>query len=97
MRWVLAITASLLMVSIVLLKPAAIHFGYQVSWKRDACLKALTIVEDEGYKLLLRDTSARELGSLGAELTEDCDSAGLAYCLIIPGTDPLVFLKVERG
>lgn len=92
MRWALALTIAFLVLMFVFSKPISIHQGYQVVWKGDVCMKALDIVKTEGYKLLLK-----EVGLEGAELTESCSSSSIAYCLIIPGTVPLKFLKVEKG
>ncbi|MEM3481291.1 MAG: hypothetical protein QW576_06370 [Candidatus Korarchaeum sp.] len=100
MRWALAMISSLLIISSALLRPVSIHLGYQVIWKEEVCGKALNILRDRGYRLLIRGTLESELGAesdIKAELTEHCNSFRQAYCLVIPGTSPLKFLKVERG
>lgn len=96
MNWGITLMISLLIVSSVLLRPLPIYMGYQVVQKLEACRTALNIVERYGYKILLK-SSLESLSESRAELTEECSSSSVSYCLIIPGTNPLVFLKVEGG
>ncbi|MCS7102361.1 MAG: hypothetical protein NZ992_00580 [Candidatus Korarchaeum sp.] len=96
MKWPLALITSLLIVSLAILKPLPIYLGYQVAWKVDVCETALSIVRKEGYRLLLNYALETPHGTR-AELVEECNSPSISYCLIIPGTNPLRFLKVEKG
>lgn len=89
MNWVLSIPIALLILMLAVLRPLWIHPGYQVAYKSDACREALTEVRELGYKLLLNSHSSY--------LTEECSSSKMAYCLVIPGTKPLKFLRVEEG
>ena len=99
MKWVLATMVALLIISLAFLKPISIHQGYQVLWKEEVCEEALSVVRSKGYRLLLNDASLTQepRSEVRVELTEECDSDSIAYCLIIPGTNPLKFLKVEKG
>lgn len=96
MKWSITLMILLLMVSSVLLRPLPIYIGYQVVQKVEACKTALNVVEREGYKILLKSSLA-SLSESRAELTEECSSSSVSYCLIVPGTNPLVFLRVEEG
>lgn len=87
MRWILATTVFILIISFALLRPERVHPGWEVAKKGKVVSEIVKVVKEKGWRILVGDYG-------DAEVVKRCGGErGIYYCLTIPEANKAVKLR----